>query len=86
VIWGAPAGPIMALPQVLPAAERAAGFGIFFTVLYACMASIPAAAGLILDLSDDSRLPILFAAAVMASTAPIQWLFRVRAAGAAAQI
>lgn len=83
VIWGAPAGPIMAMPQVLPAAERAAGFGIFFTVFYACMASVPAAAGLLLDLSGDSRLPLLFAAAVMASTAPILWLFRAQAAGLA---
>jgi len=78
VIWGAPAGPIMALPQVLPAAERAAGFGIFFTVFYGCMAAVPAVAGLLLDLSGDSRLPLLFAAAVMASTAPILWLFRAR--------
>jgi predicted MFS family arabinose efflux permease len=81
VIWGAPAGPIMAMPQVLPAQERAAGFGIFFTVYYAYMAAVPAAAGLILDLSGDSRLPLLFAAAVMASTAPILWLFRWRATG-----
>lgn len=85
VIWGAPAGPIMALPQTLPVQERAAGFGIFFTVYYLFMAEVPAVAGLILDLSGDSRLPILFAAALMASTAPILWLFRLRATGLRAQ-
>ena len=30
--WGAPAGPIMAMPQLLPAHERAAQLGIFFPI------------------------------------------------------
>ena len=81
VVWGTPAGPIMAMPQTLPPDERAAGFGIFFTVFYACMATVPAAAGLMADLAGDPRASLVFAAAVMASTAPILWLFRVRAAG-----
>lgn len=80
VVWATPAGPIMAMPQVLPADERAAGFGVFFTVFYACMAILPAVAGALLDLAGDARIPLLFAAAVMAATAPIFWLFRVRAA------
>ena len=86
LVWATPAGPIMALPRVLPADERAAGFGIFFTVFYACMAVLPALAGSLLDLAGDPRMPLLFAAAVMAASAPIFWLFRMRAAGPAPQV
>jgi MFS family permease len=85
VLWGVPAGPIMALPQTLPAEERAAAFGVFFTVYYASMATVPAAAGLMVDLTGDARASLLFAAAVMASAALILWLFRVRAAGLVSQ-
>ena len=85
LVWGIPAGPIMAMPQVLPAGERAAGFGISFTVFYACMAILPAVAGWLLDFAGDSETPLLFAAAVMASTTVIFWLFRVRAAAVGAR-
>lgn len=81
VVWATPAGPIMAIPQILPVEERAVGFGVFFTVFYGCMAALPAAAGWLLDFAGDSKAPLLFAAAVMASTALILWLFRIRASG-----
>lgn len=81
VVWATPAGPIMALPQILPIDERAAGFGIFFTVFYLSMATLPPAAGWLLDLAGDPRAPLLFAAAIMASTTPVVWLFRRRAPG-----
>lgn len=78
VIWATPAGPIMAMPQILPVEERAAGFGVFFTVFYGCMAALPAAAGWLLDFAGDSGTPLLFAASIMASTTLILWLFRIR--------
>jgi MFS family permease len=84
VVWATPAGPIMALPQILPPAERASGFGVFFTVYYACMAALPAAAGLLLDIGGSQRAPILLAATLMAATAALLWLFRRAASGVAA--
>ena len=81
VVWAAPAGPIMALPQILPVDERAAGFGVFFTVFYLGMTTLPPAAGWLLDLARDPAAPLLFAAAIMVSTTPVVWLFRMRASG-----
>ena len=81
VAWAAPAGPIMAMPQILPSEERAAGFGIFFTVFYLSMATLPPAAGWLLDFAGDPRAPLLFAATIMTSTTPVVWLFRRRASG-----
>ena len=80
-VWATPAGPIMAMPQVLPVEERAAGFGVFFTLFYLCMATLPPAAGALLDRAADATAPLLFAATVMASTTLFLWLFRQRAPG-----
>jgi MFS family permease len=81
LVWGTCAGPIMAMPQILPAEQRAAGFGVFFTAFYACVAILPPAAGLVLDLAADPAAPLFLAAAIMASTAGIAWLFQRRGAG-----
>ncbi|MBS0126343.1 CynX/NimT family MFS transporter [Thetidibacter halocola] len=46
LIFGLPAGPIMALPtRVLPAETRALGMGLFFTLYYVVMVAAPALAG-----------------------------------------
>jgi len=42
---------------------------------------LPPAAGWLLDLARDPGAPLLFAAAIMASTTPVVWLFRLRALG-----
>ena len=81
IVWASPAGPIMALPQILPAAERASGFGVFFRLFFACMAALPAAAGLLLDTAGSQAAPILLAALLMAASAALLWLFRRYAAG-----
>jgi MFS family permease len=62
-VAGLPAGAIMAMPTgVLKPENRAAGMGVFFTWYYLAMALLPALAGLLLDLSGDPRMPLLFAA------------------------
>ena len=81
VVWAAPAGPIMALPQqALRPEERAAGFGVYFTVYNAAMTALPPAAGWIFDLSGGPAAPLVFGAGLMASTALFLLLVRGRMA------
>jgi MFS family permease len=66
---GPPPGPLMALlPRALPAERLTTGFSVFYTLLYAMMALIQPAAGFVRDRVGDPAAPIVFAAAVMAST------------------
>ncbi len=85
IVLGAPAGAIMALPQSLPAAERAAGFGVFYTVNYVAMSILPPITGGLVDLFGDPAPAMVVTGAVMMSMAPLLWLMRHRAAALAAR-
>lgn len=80
VISGASAGAIMSLPQGLPAAERAPGFGVYYTVNYVCMSALPPLAGVVVDLFGDPAAAVVLTGVVMASPALFLWLFRARQA------
>jgi len=74
---GAPPGGLMALlPRALPPERLATGFGVFYTVFYVMMAATQPAAGLVRDVVGDPAAPIVFAAAVMATTAIGLAIFR----------
>lgn len=63
---GVPAGLIMALPaQVLRPESRGSGMGVFFTCYFVAMGALPAAAGLMRDMSGSPATPPLFAAAMV---------------------
>lgn len=85
IVLGAPAGAIMALPQSLPVAERAAGFGVFYTVNYSTMSILPPITGSLVDLFDDPAPAMVLTGAVLVSMAPFLWLMRYRAATLAAR-
>ena len=77
---GPPAGAIMALPaRVLAPGDRAAGYGVFFTVFYAMMAAAPAVAGALRDLTGTPAAALVLAAGLMASVAPLLGVFRLLA-------
>ncbi len=64
---GAPAGPIMALPeQALLPENRGSGMGVYFTWYYAGMAVLPGLAGLFRDMTANPAAPALFASGMMA--------------------
>lgn len=78
IFSGVPAGAIMALPtEALAQENRAVGMGIYFTCYYACMATLPALAGRMRDVSGSSASPALFAAAMMAVALLGLLLFRI---------
>ena len=73
---GAPPGLIMALPaQVLRAAHRATGMGVYYTVYYVAMALLPGGAGLARDLSGSPAAPMLFSAGMVLLCVPGLMLF-----------
>lgn len=62
-------GTIMTLPgEVLRPASRSTGFGVFYALYYLGLSVFPPIAGWLRDRSGDVRLPLLFAAALMAMT------------------
>lgn len=66
---GPPPGPVMTLvPRAVPADRVTATFGIFYMVFYVMMALTQPVAGLVRDRAGDPAAPIVFAAAVMATT------------------
>ena len=66
---GPPAGPLIALlPRAVPPERLTTALGVFYTVFYVMMALTQPAAGLMRDLAGDPSAPIVFAAAVMATT------------------
>jgi len=72
---GPPPGVITALPtRILPAADRAAGFGVFYTLHYLFQATSPALAGWLHD-AAGSNAAILFAAVLFAVPLPLLALF-----------
>jgi len=75
---GAPPGAVMALLPKAVAPERlATALGVYYTVFYAAMAVTQPVAGAARDLYNSPAAPILFAALVMALTAPGLALFRL---------
>ena len=77
VLFGPPAGVIMALPnEVLRAENRGPGMGIFYTVYYAGMATLPALAGFIQDTTENHSLPFLFGGSLFFLMIIILSLFR----------
>ena len=73
---GPPAGAIVALPtRVLSPEQRAGGFGVFYTGYYIIMAAGPALAGMPRERAGTAAAAVLFAAASMASIAPLLGLF-----------
>jgi predicted MFS family arabinose efflux permease len=73
----APAGIIMALAgEAMRPDRRAFGMGIFFTVYYAVMATVPPVAGWIYDGMGRPFAPILFGMVLFAAVLPATFLFR----------
>ncbi len=87
VVFGLPAGCIMALPaEVLRPQARGAGMGVYFSWYYAAMALLPGLAGLARDVTGESSAPILVAAAFLFLALAIVIAFRLRVAGAAKRL
>lgn len=65
--FGLPAGLIMAVPAlVLAADKRAGGMGVYFTVFYLAVATLPGVAGLVREHTGQVGSPLLFGAACLA--------------------
>ncbi len=88
---GPPPGVITALPtRILAPADRAAGFGVFYTFHYLFQASGPAIAGWLND-AAGSEAAVLFSAAMFMVPVPLLAVFdalarRLRVAAAAAAV
>lgn len=68
VAIGLPAGLIMAVPAKMLAPERRpAGMGVFFTVFYLTLATLPGVAGLVHQHTGNVASPILFGAATISA-------------------
>jgi predicted MFS family arabinose efflux permease len=77
IVTSLPAGPIFSLlAPVLSPENRAVGMGVFFTLFYLGMATLPALAGKFRDLTGDVAAPILVASAMMACGVVLLILFR----------
>ena len=77
LLFGPPAGIIMALPaEVLRPENRAPGMGIFTTCSYAGGAALPALAGLTRDLTGNPAAPVLFGGASLFIAIIVLGLFR----------
>ena len=83
LIFGPPAGLIMALSGQSAAPERRAlAMGVYFTVYYVGMGVVPGIAGFARDLTGSAVAPIWLAAAMMLLTVVALFAFRaVRRAG-----
>lgn len=76
LVIGLPAGLIMALPaEALPPQSRSIGMGIFFTIFYITMATLPGFAGLIRQRTGAVGSPLLIGAAMMAVAAVCVLIF-----------
>jgi MFS family permease len=77
LLFGPPAGIIMALPtEVLEPENRAPGMGIFYTYFYGGMAALTALAGFLRDLTDNPAVPLLFGGGLLFMTMIVLGLFR----------
>jgi predicted MFS family arabinose efflux permease len=77
LIFGPPAGIIMALPaEVLQPENRAAGMGLFYSVYYGGMTALTSLAGFLRDLTQNAATPILFGAVLLIVAIIILVIFR----------
>lgn len=75
--FAAPTAAIVALPgEVLRPESRSTGFGAFWALYYVGMASIPAVAGYLLDVSGRAALPVWFGGALWLMILPTIFVFR----------
>ena len=78
LLFGPPAGVIVALPaEVLAPENRAPGMGVFYTLLYAGMATPTPLAGLTRDLTRNPAAPLVFGAALISFAVVILGAFRM---------
>jgi MFS family permease len=78
LLFGPPAGLIMALPgEAVPAERRAVGIGIYFTWYYAGMGVLPALAGYARDLTGNTASPLWFAGAMLIIASLVLVQFRI---------
>ena len=77
LVSGISAGPIMSLPaRVLGPETRAAGMGIYFTILYAMSVSGPIAAGKVASVAGTSRTAFDAGAVMLAGCFIAYWMFK----------
>ena len=77
LIFGPPAGIIMALPaQVLHPENRAAGMGLFYSCHYGGMMALTALAGFSRDLTQNAATPILFGGMLLIIAIIVLAIFR----------
>ena len=81
VLFGVVFAPVvvgsMALPgEVLRPETRASGFGLFFTINYIGFATLPAVAGLLVDLTGSPTAPLWFTGAMFGAVVPLVLWFR----------
>lgn len=83
VAWSLPVGPYMGILQaaVSPGA-RAGAYGIYFTLFYGGIGTLPALAGQLRDATGAATAPLYAAAAVMAIGLPALFAFRRRSLAA----
>jgi predicted MFS family arabinose efflux permease len=78
VVVGLPPGAAMALPaSVLRPVVRAAGMGIYYTIYYAGVATLPVLAGMARDRTGNVAAPLLAAGAMMALALLLLIAFRI---------
>jgi MFS family permease len=81
----APAGVLVAQPAlILSAQHRAPGMGLFYTLFYLGVASLPPLAGWLFDASGTSAAPVVFAGVAILACAPGFILLQRRAGFAGA--
>ena len=69
---------VISLPsQILSPSGRNTGFGVFYTLYYVGMATLPPIAGWLQDSTGNPKAPVLFAALVTAFTAVALLFFRL---------
>jgi predicted MFS family arabinose efflux permease len=77
LLFGPPAGIIVALPaEILKPDNRAFGMGVFYTVYYGSFAALTALAGLTIDLTGNTAMPLTFGGVLLFIIIFILWLFR----------
>ena len=77
LIFGPPAGIIMALPaQVLHPENRAVGMGLFYSCYYGGMMALTSLAGYSRDLTQNAVTPILFGGMLLIIAIMILAVFR----------
>lgn len=78
LIGGAPAGIIMSLPaEILRAASRGPGMGVFYTLFYGGMAALPVLGGWAQDLAGSAAAPVRLGASMFFVICGVLLVFRL---------